>query len=215
VFGRHAAQRLFCLVTCALSLAACGGEGDTRTGRTSAGGGSATGGVTNAGGSSSGSGSIGNAGTAGLTGTGGAPGPQCTTNFDCPQTNCFGCPPYVCMNGRCTILPSPSAGGASGSGGALTAGGRPAAGGTFASSGSSSGTGGTLPACGATPHLPQCEEYTRHTCIICNPGGCNESQLCYAQSSCDSLYARCTEHFACALAATTCAAFEACEKCQL
>jgi hypothetical protein len=150
------------------------------------------------------------------SGAGGAPGTQCTTDFDCPQTDCFGCPQLVCVNGQCIQQPMLSAGGASGrggavgSGGALAMGGAPPVGGT-----SSAGTGGALPACGSTSHLPQCEEYTRHTCALCNPAGCNESQLCYALSSCDSLYARCAGHFACALAAPTCAAFQACETCQL
>ena len=118
-------------------------------------------------------------------------------------------------------LPASSAGGS----GAATSGGQggvalPGSGGTSGggmtgSGGAPAGMGGSLPTCGATSHLPRCEEYTRHTCALCNPGGCDESQLCYALSSCDSLYSSCMSHFECALTATTCAAFEGCPRCEL
>ena len=105
----------WCLGCSLLLLAACGTESGGGTG-SSRDGGSAGG--TSASGGASGSGA------------------ECTTTADCPQTDCFGCPPKVCVNGRCTTAPTTGTGGAGGTGGAVDTGGTVGAGGGAACTGS-------------------------------------------------------------------------------
>lgn len=108
-----------------------GGASSGAGGRVANGGAPAGSGGNGSGATTSRSGTTGSGGASagGVSATGGASGFTCRTNFDCPQTDCFGCPPIVCIDGMCVQE-------ARGSGGAAGASG-------------SGGTGGVLP-CGNT-----------------------------------------------------------------
>lgn len=146
-------------------------------------------------------------------GTGGGTARECGGCSNDPGSLCYCGPGPLATGGAATAHDSRAPLGdalAPGSGGAATV--------SDASSGGAPSTAdaaGPVSLCGTTNHLGACVEYANHTCSLCDPGGCTESQICYALGNCDSLYQKCSAYFACALSATTCDESLACAPCQL
>jgi hypothetical protein len=91
-------------------------------------------------------GSAGTTASTGAMGAGATSGMECKTTADCPQTNCFGCPGTVCLNGQCVAAGGGSGGTSSGgtSGRGTSGNGGASAGetGTGGRNGSDAGDGG-------------------------------------------------------------------------
>lgn len=138
---------------CVLLLAACGTDGGGTSGARDGG----SGGAPSSGGAS---------GSAGTSSSGGM-GTECKTTGDCPQTDCFGCPPNVCVNGRCTSMTT-------GNGGAIGSGG-------VAGDGGSAGAGGTASGCAGAVLVyagdARCQAWLESYC-------CVEAQSCESDSTC-------------------------------
>lgn len=130
-----------------------------------------------AGDAGSGSGPARDGGGAGGVGAGassGGAGTECKTSGDCPQTNCFGCPPNVCVNGRCTSATTGN-GGITGSGGAPSGGGATATGGV---AGTAACTGAVLVFAGDA----RCQAWLESNC-------CAELLACESDATCKNMVA--------------------------